>query len=275
MPRVLLPSNEAHVWRIFLDDAATLALCRDSWLTPEEKRRADSFRFSRDRQRFVIRRGIARVILSRYLDLGPRHVRFRSLANGKPVLAEEIRESDFTFNWSHSDGMAHYVVVRGQRPAVDLERRRPDVEYLQIAESFFAPGEVATLRALAGDLQMNVFFTLWTCKEAWVKAAEVGLSFTREQVEVRLDTGGAATLLSHDGRSTPAAAWSVRTLAPAGGYAAAVVTEGWHWQLRCWPAPSALRAAGVGGQGEDSGGGRVLAEASDALLRSTEEPLSL
>jgi hypothetical protein len=54
MPRVLLPSNEVHVWRIFLDDAATLALCRESWLTPEEKRRADSFRFSRDSGRCVV-----------------------------------------------------------------------------------------------------------------------------------------------------------------------------------------------------------------------------
>jgi 4'-phosphopantetheinyl transferase len=98
VPRVLLPSDEVHVWRISLDDTATLALCRESWLGPEEKRRADSFSFPRDRQRFVIRRGIARAIISRYLDLEPRQVRFRCLANGKPVLAEGIRGGDFTFN---------------------------------------------------------------------------------------------------------------------------------------------------------------------------------
>src|SRR5262245_17588354 len=232
-PRVL-PSNEVHVWRISLDDPAALAVCQESWLTPEERQRADRFRFPRDRQRFVVRRGIARVILSRYLDLEPRHVRFRYLANGKPVLAEEMGGSDFTFNWSHSDGMALYAVARGRMVGVDLERRRPDVECLQIAERFFAPGEVATLRALAGDLQRNVFFTLWTCKEAWVKATGVGLSFPLEQVEMLLDAGGSATLLSQDGRSSPAAAWSVRTLTSAGGYAAAVVAEGCHWQLRYW-----------------------------------------
>jgi 4'-phosphopantetheinyl transferase len=217
-----------------LDDSATLALCQESWLTPEEKRRADSFRFPRDRQRFVIRRGIARVILSRYLVLEPRHVRFRYLANGKPVLAEESEGSALTFNWSHSDGMALYAVARGRMVGVDLERRRPDMEYLQIAERFFAPGEVAALCALPGDGRLDAFFSLWTCKEAWVKAAGVGLSCPLEQVELLLDAGGSATLLSQDGRPSPAAAWSVRTLAPAGGYAAAVVAEGCHWQLRYW-----------------------------------------
>jgi hypothetical protein len=39
---------------------------------------------------FVIRRGSARVIIGRYLDLEPRHVRFGYLANGKPAPAEEM-----------------------------------------------------------------------------------------------------------------------------------------------------------------------------------------
>jgi 4'-phosphopantetheinyl transferase len=166
---VLLPGNEVHVWHVYLDDAATLARCPESWLTPEEQQRADRFRFARDRQRFVSRRGAARRILGRYLDLEPRHVRFQYLTNGKPVLAEELGESDLTFNWSHSNGVALYAVARGRRVGVDLERRRLDMEHLLIAERFFAPAELAALRALPGDVQPDRFFTLWTCKEAWVR----------------------------------------------------------------------------------------------------------
>src|SRR5262249_13205105 len=161
----------------------------------------------------------------RYLDLEPWHVQFRYLANGKPALAEEVEGSELTFNWSHSDGMALYAVAQGRMVGVGLERRRPDVGYLQIAERFFALGGVAALRALPDDGRLDAFFCLWTCKEAWVKAAGVGLSFPLAQVEVLLDAGESATLLSQDGRPGPAAAWSVRTLAPAGGYAAAVVAE--------------------------------------------------
>src|SRR5262249_3866769 len=84
--------------------------------------------------------------------------------------------------------------------------------------------------------RLDAFFCLWTCKEAWVKAAGVGLSFPLAQVEVLLDAGESATLLSQDGRPGPAAAWSVRTLAPAGGYAAAVVAEGGGVQVRDWEA---------------------------------------
>jgi hypothetical protein len=82
-----LAADEVHVWRIALNRPIEDVQGLQTLLASEEISRADRFRFEKDRQRFVVVRGLLRVILGRYLDLKPNQLRFVYSDYGKPALA--------------------------------------------------------------------------------------------------------------------------------------------------------------------------------------------
>lgn len=168
--------DEVHVWRAALDGAASHLQSLWQTLSLDERGRAERFHFRRDHDSFVVARGMLRIILGRYLNAEPDRLRFRYSHYGKPTLAGEFDEEALCFNLSHSDRLALYAITRGRKIGVDLERIRPDFADEQIAEQFFASGEVAALRALPLHAQQEAFFNCWTRKEAFIKARGEGLS---------------------------------------------------------------------------------------------------
>ena len=58
-------------------------------LSVDERKRAEKFRFDRHRERFIVQRGMLREILSGYLDMPPKEIRFARRSGGKPALAGE------------------------------------------------------------------------------------------------------------------------------------------------------------------------------------------
>ena len=67
-----LAADKVDVWRIALNLPTEEVQGLQNLLAPEEISRADRFRFEKDRQRFVVVRGLLRVILGRYLNLKPK-----------------------------------------------------------------------------------------------------------------------------------------------------------------------------------------------------------
>jgi 4'-phosphopantetheinyl transferase len=210
--------HTVHVWRGFLDRLTAHARAFRDVLAADELQRAARYHFARDFEHFIVRRGLLRVLLGRYLRVDPGQLRLIEGPAGKPEVAGTISPGAVRFNVSRSDGLVLFAVTLDRQVGVDVERVRPAVADDSVAETFFAPGEVAALRALPAALQPAVFFNAWTRKEAYVKATGQGL--TRGLDGVRADG-------SHDelGRFT------VRTLHPAPGYAAALVVEGRDWEL--------------------------------------------
>jgi 4'-phosphopantetheinyl transferase len=68
-------------------------------LIEDERIRAERFYFQRDRKRFMVCRGVLRVILGRYLHIDPNRVQ---LSYGLPYLAESFDGSTLRFNLAHS-----------------------------------------------------------------------------------------------------------------------------------------------------------------------------
>src|SRR5690606_16766306 len=69
---------------------------------------------------------------------------------------------------------------------VDVEnvrRRAP----LDVADTFFAPAEVAALRALPLEQQPQRFFEYWTLKESYIKARGLGLLIPLDQFAFHLE----------------------------------------------------------------------------------------
>ncbi len=239
---IILGSNEVHVWRASLDE---LRPQRDSFLhtlAADERTRAQRFYFQTDRERFITAHGVLRAILGLYLNREPKCLSFCYGSHGKPALACEYGGDAIRFNMSHSQGAALYAVTRNREIGVDLEFIRCDLEVEQIAERFFSPYEIATLRALPVHLRRYAFFLCWCRKEAYIKARGEGLSIPLDQFDVSLTPGEPAALLSTRPDADEALRWSLLGLTLASGYSAALAVEGRGETLSCWRWPGALRS---------------------------------
>jgi 4'-phosphopantetheinyl transferase len=131
-------------------------------------------------------------------------------------------------------------VTRGREVGVDLEYIRREPNLLEGVEQFFAPREIAKLRALPASLRYEAFFACWTRKEAYLKARGDGLSIPLDQFEVSLAPTEPAALLHTQWDAQEAQRWSLRELTPGPGYVAALAVEGQTpaeggvWRLKCW-----------------------------------------
>lgn len=234
---LILGSDEVHVWRATLDQTTSQIENFRHTLAADEQARAERFYFRRDREHFIVARGVLRALLGFYLNKAPECLSFRYSSHGKPALARESGGDTVRFNLSHSRGVALYAVTRGREVGIDLEYIRSDLEVEQIAERFFSCREIATLRALPIDLRTYAFFLCWTRKEAYIKARGEGLSLPLDQFDVSLIPGEPAALLSTHRGSHEALRWSLQELTPAPSYVAALGVEGHGWGLACWQWP--------------------------------------
>jgi 4'-phosphopantetheinyl transferase len=170
------PERVVHVLTVQQDDAHVRAELEGyrTLLSDDERQREQRFYFDGDKERFVIGRALARLQLSRYLGGDPRDWALVTNRYGRPELAAPTIPP-IGFNVSHTPGLVACAVTATADVGVDVEfvnRRLTD----NIAERFFAPREVADLRALDEAAQARVFFDYWTLKEAYIKARGLGLA---------------------------------------------------------------------------------------------------
>jgi 4'-phosphopantetheinyl transferase len=143
------------------------------------------------------------------------------------------------FNWSHSGDVALLAVGRGAagfEVGVDVETVRPRPRALELSRRFFDPSETAILEVLPESELLGSFLTLWTAKEAVLKAHGGGLSYGLHRASFRL-RGGLAEPRSFDGDIAPASAWCVQALDLAPALVSAVAWRGRKRQVRVFTFP--------------------------------------
>lgn len=220
-----LASDEVHVW------AAALTVHRDileayiTTLSPDEKARADRFRFGKHRHRFIVGRGVLREILGRYLQANPAALRFEYLTNGKPALSPELSRGRIHFNLSHSEDLALVAVTCVGMVGVDVEWVRAIDDADGLVARFFSPRENELFQKVPSSEKPAAFFNLWTRKEALLKATGEGITRSLSLVEVSFLPGELAALLAVSGDTVKAAQWSLLDLQPAQGFVGAVAIE--------------------------------------------------
>jgi 4'-phosphopantetheinyl transferase len=216
-----LPHGVVRVWQARLVlDPITFARAAAT-LDARERERADSFRYERDRARFIAGRGWLRWLLGRYLSVAPERVSIEPDENGKPFLAGEAGLR-LQFNASNSGDLALYAFTRAGLVGVDLEKVQDDFPVLEVADRFFSVAERRRLAGLGAGDRARGFYQCWTRKEAYLKAIGVGLALPLDQFSVTFGPGTPARLSSATDRSL-GRRWSVHPVAVASGYEAAVV----------------------------------------------------
>jgi len=177
-------------------------------LSAEERQRHARFAFARDRHRFLVSRALLRSVLSHYAPVEPSDWVFRAGPFGKPELAGP-GPAPVKFNLSHTRGLAVCAVARGAQLGVDAERIDPARARLELARRYFAPQETALLEGADETRRAELFFRLWTLKEAFLKARGTGLAAGLDAFAIELSDQARPQLrlrrpLAHQGSDEPA-----------------------------------------------------------------------
>ncbi len=229
-----LRAHEVHVWRASLAAPEQAIQGFQRILEEEEVARAALFHFEKDRNHWIVARGILRILFSRYVNIAPGQLRFGSNAFGKPFLVFPALSPQLQFNVSHSQDLALYAFTFNRQVGIDVEYKRADVNYEALAKVSFSPNEQARLHSLPYDLKQEAFFNCWTRKEAYIKARGKGFSIPPSQFDVAFIPGELAALLQNREDPRETTHWSLQELEPGMGYAGAIAVEGVGWRLHCW-----------------------------------------
>lgn len=150
-------------------------------MTHGEIARAKQFLHPKPRREFLLTRGALKQILALKLGKSPTTLDFQQNASGKPFL-DGI---NLHFNVSHSHGIS-LIGFRQDGPlGVDVEPLKDLTSRESLARRWFHPAEVVQLESNGWDIQ--TFFSIWTAKEAVVKALGTGLGFGMDEVWIHLD----------------------------------------------------------------------------------------
>ncbi|MBC8007539.1 MAG: 4'-phosphopantetheinyl transferase superfamily protein [Prolixibacteraceae bacterium] len=208
-----------------LDSGPEAVHALTEYLSPEERRRADRFRFDRDRRRFIVARARLRQLLGERVKARPEEVELVYGSHGKPALSQRLNNMDWRFNVSHRDDVAAYVFSQGREVGIDVEAIRPVHRADTIASHFFSRSEQEAYLALDSSDKMPGFFNCWTRKEAFIKAIGLGISHPLDCFDVSLAPGDPARLLRVKDTPGADAGWHLDSFSPLPGFVVSMVSE--------------------------------------------------
>jgi 4'-phosphopantetheinyl transferase len=217
-PQIELAEDEVHVWSAWLRGSPADYSAGLEMLSEEERARAAKFHYEGDRKNFVARRSLLRAILGHYLKIEPSQITLAREERGKPRLAGPDGASRLHFNFSHSRNLALCAVDRFAPVGVDVEQLRPMPEMAEIGATFCSGQENALLNAAPPERKLEVFFNLWTRKEAYLKATGEGIAGSLAQLDCSEAPPG----------------WALYSLSPAPGFAGALALAGNGAMTHCW-----------------------------------------
>jgi 4'-phosphopantetheinyl transferase len=162
-------------------------------LDPDERTRADRFRFAADRHSFIAAHALLRSMLSDATGLPTSTWCFVTGPHGKPALAPALRDRGLQFNISHTRG---WVACAIADVAVGVDVEAVDREAAGQVRSVFSRREVRLLDGQVGESMARTFTRLWTLKEAFIKATGEGMHrpldsfwFELDPVRIGFDPG--------------------------------------------------------------------------------------
>ena len=231
---VRLEPGQVHLWAAALHEFVDQSPKLEALLAPAEHQRASAFKFAKDRSQFVIRRGLLRIVLSRYLGQSPSEIAFRHGEHGKPEVQWEVPGQRLFFNASHSADIAVYAITSTCPVGIDVEHTVDISGIHTIARHFFVPRETQTLLALPADSQLLAFYTCWTRKEAYLKATGEGIAESLAKVEVSLAPQDEPAVVSVAGNPRAREEWQLRPFVPAAGYLGCIAYRHTALAMRQW-----------------------------------------
>jgi 4'-phosphopantetheinyl transferase len=163
-----LPVAELVIFRIELVRFSALIPRFSTLLSADEVTRAQRYFHEKDRHRFIVTRGLLRIILGLYTNQQSSEIQFIRSVHKKP----SILGSDWNYNVSHSGDWA--VIAIGKiAVGIDVEKIDLDFRFQEVIPESFDPDERFYIER--SPESRTLFYRLWTRKEALVKATGQGI----------------------------------------------------------------------------------------------------
>jgi len=208
-------ANEVKLFNINLADEQ-LYKTYLAVLSQDELARADRFVFPHLKKQFVVARGALRDTLAQILACTPHEINFSIATHGKPFLAG----SHLQFNLSHSHEKALIAVTLNNAVGVDVEKIKVHFE-LGVAQKYFSAEEYAGLLAVSDKQdQVNMFYQIWSRKEALIKCSGLGVHHKLAGFSVPTASEISQASIKLDNEE-----YFLSSVQVTDGYAAAVVTR--------------------------------------------------
>ena len=224
-----LPKGTVHIWYSPLDLWRNRVGELKVLLSAEEIQRSEELVFQNRSEDYIISRGILRKILAQYLGEAPEFVSLELNTTGKPYLTS----SRYHFNLSHSNNLFICGISRDTPIGIDLQQIYPISNIDTLIRNYFSPEEQQIVNSVIDSRIQDLFFTIWTAKEAYLKGTGEGFqrpanNFTICQWEHNLLT----LKLKQETNSSLSTTWNIRELHISSDYKAALAVKGNIVQIR-------------------------------------------
>lgn len=178
-----IQTGEAHAWMIDLARLPIDVQRCERLLDSSEVIRAGIYLNNQDREWFVARRGILRMMLERYTGQPADSIKFERNSHGKL----SVSSAPIFFNISHSQDRIALAFGLADQIGIDIERVEPIPDIAELVEKWFSPEEKKGFSLIDPRKKMDAFYHVWTQKEAFIKAVGLGLSFPLQDVCMSVD----------------------------------------------------------------------------------------
>jgi 4'-phosphopantetheinyl transferase len=170
LPSFAINNSEVHIWRINISQNLSLLNQFEALLNHAELARAGKYLQRKDHDRFIVSRGTQRIILGWYLNTPSQQLEFVLGDNKKPYLFSK-NGNLLHYNLSHSGDWIILAIATSQ-VGTDVEFVDESFKFQDILPDNFSMDEAAYIKQ---ENSTERFFTLWTRKEAILKATGQGL----------------------------------------------------------------------------------------------------
>ena len=195
-------------------------------LTPDPAREAAAFEMLDDpergqwrrflhagpRRRYALCRAALRTILRRQFDCGNERIVFGASPYKKPFALVRGRPAPISFNVSHSGDHGLVAIAPTGRVGIDVEERSTRHELDGPVAAVLGPDERSELSRLCGDRKVQLFFCIWTIKEALIKALGTGHYTDVSQFQVPANMRGGESTGLFRFPHLPSIAWRLEDL---------------------------------------------------------------
>ena len=215
-----------HLW------IAKLSQWKANWnemaslLDPIEWKRAERLVIPERRKDFILQRGLLRLILSKYLPQNPEQIKISTNEEGKPFLPGE----EFHFNLSHSNDLMICGITAGARIGVDIQHIYPIENIERVIKKILSPSEIKIMEHTPQNERIELFFTIWTAKEAFLKALGAGFQTPVTEIDICSQENGTLILQAED--PSYEVNWSIREVDIESGYKSVLTREGSNFQVK-------------------------------------------
>ena len=182
------------------------------WLHENELEYSRNYVHLGARRRFVLCRGALRAILCGNLGCENQRLTFGEHQYGKPFALVDAIPARVSFNVSHSGRHGLIAVAPDGRLGVDVEERTTRRDFDRLIDAAFGPDEQTDLKLERARGEFQLFFKLWTVKEALIKAIGTGLSLDPATFEAPEEIRRGQTVGTFSFTHVPSVRWHVEDI---------------------------------------------------------------